>query len=57
MNISRTNRLEPGVFVAFRGGTWRVAGLSATTAHLTPYGTDQAPEERSAADAKGDAPF
>ena len=44
MNISRTNRLEPGVFVAFRGGTWRVAGLSATTAHLTPYGTDQAPE-------------
>ena len=44
MNDSRTQRLEPGVFVTVRGATWRVAGLSATTVHLAPYGTDQTPE-------------
>lgn len=44
MSHSRTQRLEPGIFVAFRGGTWRVAGLSATTVHLAPYGTVGEPE-------------
>ena len=44
MNDPRTQRLEPGVFISFRGATWRVVGLSATTVHLAPYGTDQAPE-------------